>query len=211
MVSQIVFVGFGAVGRCLFTLLPTKEPEWISLPILIVDPRNDLKEEPILKNAPYTNEVIVINDKVDRETLPTFFNKYVKEGAIVFDVSYRVDTCDILNECDKKNCIYTNSAIDRWDESKRDWKVDDLEKYSLAFMRNEIDELCKNHRTTAILNHGMNPGLVSHYVKHAIKKLYVEKHGSEKDYGTMAEDLGLTTVHISERDTQKTTYQVNEK
>lgn len=52
----------------------------------------------------------------------------------------------------------------------------------------------------------MNPGLVSHYVKHALRKLY----GGDADYGTMARELGLTTVHISERDTQKTHMQVSE-
>jgi homospermidine synthase len=164
MVSQIVFVGFGAVARCLFVLLPKKEPEWISLPILIIDPRDDLKDEPLLKIAPYTNDIVVVNDKIDKKTVSSFFDKYVKPNAIVFDLSFRVHTGDILSECDKKNCIYANTSIDNWDHA-RDWNAEDMESYSLAYMRNEIDVICKNHRTTAILNHGMNPGLVSHFAK----------------------------------------------
>ena len=46
--KQIVFVGFGAAARCLFALIPVKEPSWVGLPVVIIDPRGDLKEEPLL-------------------------------------------------------------------------------------------------------------------------------------------------------------------
>jgi len=208
MVSQIVFVGFGAVARCLFTLIPVKEPEWTSYPVLIIDQRSDLKDDTIITEAKYTNDVVIINDVLDRETLPILFEKYVFQGAVVFDLSYRIDTCDILKECDKRSCIYANTATDCWEtEDEEDWGDNNMEEYSLAYLREEIGERCKDHRTTAILNHGMNPGLVSHFVKHALERL----HGGDVDYGTMARDLGLTTIHISERDTQKTSLQVSEK
>lgn len=134
------------------------------------------------------------------------FDKYVSEGGVVFDLSYRIDTCDMLKACDRKKCVYANTAIDCWEEDDEDWEEDDMEKCSLAYLREMIGDKCKEHSTTAVLNHGMNPGLVSHYVKHALRKL----HGGDADYGTMAKDLGLTTVHISERDTQKTHMQVSE-
>jgi homospermidine synthase len=207
MISQLVFVGFGAVARCLFSLIPIKEPEWLSIPIVIVDPRKDLKEDVVLTTAPYTNNIVVVNDAIEKDNLHTFFDKHVLENAIVFDLSYRIDTTEILRECDKKKCIYANTAIDYWERVEYDWDKDDMEKHTLAYLRNKIDKKCKSHKTTAILNHGMNPGLVSHYVKYALKKL----HGGDKDYSTMARELGLTTIHISERDTQKTPLHVSEK
>jgi homospermidine synthase len=208
MVSQIVFVGFGAVARCLFTLIPEKEPEWLSKPVVIIDPRTDLKEDPVILTSRYTKDVVVINDSIDSESLPILFDKYVSEGGVVFDLSYRIDTCEMLKVCDRKKCIYANTAIDCWEEDEEDWMEDEMEEYSLAYLREHIGEKCPGHRTTAILNHGMNPGLVSHYVKHALKTLH--RGDPEASYGTMARDLGLTTVHISERDTQKTHMQVSE-
>lgn len=212
---QIVFVGFGAVARCLFELLPIKEPEWIGLPVVIVDPRKDLMDDPIIKNGgKYTNQITLINEPLTRDNLSTFFDKYVLREAVVFDLSYRINTCEIVSECNKRQCIYANTSIDEWEEGVvEDWEEDDMEKYSLAYMREHLREKCKHHSTTAILNHGMNPGLVSHFSKHAIKTLYAQIYGEkeEKDYSIMAKKLGLTTIHISERDTQKTHLQVSEK
>jgi homospermidine synthase len=210
---QIVFVGFGAVARCLFELIPKKEPGWTDLPIVIIDPRKDLSEDPVLQGGTkYKNQITVINEGVNRENLSTFFDKYVLEGGVVFDLSFRINTHEILRECDKRGCIYANTSIDEWEgEEIEDWEEEDMEEYSLAYMREVLMEKCRNHSTTAILNHGMNPGLVSHFAKHTIKKLYAQIYGEEKDYSTMARELGLTTIHISERDTQKTGLQVSER
>lgn len=210
--KQIVFAGFGAAARCLFALIPVKEPEWVSLPIVIIDPRRDLKEDPLFKDVPYTNEIVIINDSIDEDSIGKLFEKYVLEGAVVVDLTYRVNSSEMIQNCDRKKCIYVNTAVDYWERAVHDWSNSDMEEYSLAYSREKIAKECSNCKTTAILNHGMNPGLVSHFVKHAVKKLYAEKHGDDKaSYGEMAKKIGLTTVHISERDTQKTCLQVTEK
>jgi len=75
---------------------------------------------------------------------------------------------------------------------------------------------------TAILDHGCNPGLVSHFVKRALvdmaqyvlkkndkeisanDKTQLESALKKKDYPQLAYLLGIKTIHISERDTQLT-------
>ncbi|UJR37287.1 hypothetical protein I4U23_029996 [Adineta vaga] len=75
---------------------------------------------------------------------------------------------------------------------------------------------------TAILDHGCNPGLVSHFVKRALidmaqyvlkqegiqivdgEKIKLENALKVKDYPQLAYLLGVKTIHISERDTQLT-------
>jgi homospermidine synthase len=72
--------------------------------------------------------------------------------------------------------------------------------------------------TTAILDHGANPGLISHFTrkglidiaekavkdrttpKNSVKAL--EKYLSEKDFARLAMELGVKAIHCSERDTQ---------
>ena len=209
--SQIVFLGFGAVARCLFELIPKKEGQWTGLPIVIIDPRKDLSADPILGNTAYTDQITLINESVDRETLEILFDKYILEGSVVFDLSFRVDTAEVIMYCDRRKCIYANTSVDHWNRAEEDWDGGELEEFSLAFMREGLREKCKGCSTTAILNHGMNPGLVSHYVKHAIRTLYKDRFGGEASYGEMARKLKVTTIHISERDTQKTNLQVTEK
>jgi len=61
---------------------------------------------------------------------------------------------------------------------------------------------------TAVLTHGANPGLVSHFVKQALLNIAADTGvdaGSPKareDWGHLARKLGVKTIHIAERDTQ---------
>ena len=61
---------------------------------------------------------------------------------------------------------------------------------------------------TAVLTHGANPGLVSHFVKKALldvaKDTGVEtaKPQNREQWGRLAQRLGVKVIHIAERDTQ---------
>jgi len=82
-----------------------------------------------------------------------------------------------------------------------------------------IDEWGDNNGTTAIADHGANPGLVSHFTKYALidiaKKILKEKPNDprkndlehalqDKNFARLAQIEGVKTIHISERDTQIT-------
>jgi homospermidine synthase len=84
------------------------------------------------------------------------------------------------------------------------------------------DDKWNKNGPTAILDHGCNPGLVSHFVKRALIDMtqYILKQGEHfisinerdqlenelniKNYPQLAYLLGIKTIHISERDTQLT-------
>ena len=71
---------------------------------------------------------------------------------------------------------------------------------------------------TAVLEHGANPGLISHFTKHAL--LYIAKtcldekkfageqaerisqHATDQAFNHLAHELGVKVIHCSERDTQ---------
>src|SRR5204863_667024 len=61
---------------------------------------------------------------------------------------------------------------------------------------------------TAVLTHGANPGLVSHFVKQALVDLAHDADPStavpadRSGWAQLAERLGVKVVHIAERDTQ---------
>src|SRR5207244_2780622 len=64
---------------------------------------------------------------------------------------------------------------------------------------------------TAVITHGANPGLVSHFVKQALIDLAPTSglggnipQGRE-GWARLAEELGLKVIHIAERDTQVAT------
>ncbi|MGH6975878.1 MAG: saccharopine dehydrogenase C-terminal domain-containing protein, partial [Stellaceae bacterium] len=64
---------------------------------------------------------------------------------------------------------------------------------------------------TAVLTHGANPGLVSHFVKEALLNIAkAVKHNTDKpksrtDWAELSRSLGVKVIHIAERDTQVST------
>ncbi|HTL91913.1 MAG TPA: saccharopine dehydrogenase C-terminal domain-containing protein, partial [Steroidobacteraceae bacterium] len=61
---------------------------------------------------------------------------------------------------------------------------------------------------TAVLTHGANPGLVSHFVKQALLNIARDTEAaggnpaSRAEWGELARRLGVKVIHIAERDTQ---------
>ncbi len=61
---------------------------------------------------------------------------------------------------------------------------------------------------TAVINHGVNPGLVSHFVKRALRQLAQDaglgelEPSGQAGWAGLARDLGVRAIHIAERDTQ---------
>ncbi|RBL66699.1 homospermidine synthase, partial [Pseudomonas sp. MWU13-2625] len=64
-------------------------------------------------------------------------------------------------------------------------------------------------KPTAVLTHGANPGLVSHFVKSALLRiaddcgLDIPAPVEHRGWAELARELGVKVVHVAERDTQR--------
>jgi homospermidine synthase len=211
MNMKIVLIGFGAVAKCLLTLLPLSPLKDNSYKITIIEPK-DITNSEVYNTL--KNKIEWIQEKVTKANYIQLFDKYIENNSIVIELSYRTETSDMLTECDKRNCLYINTAIDVWSlDSPFSVKPTNKRfKDSLVEIKEKILQKNKNHKTTAVLNHGFNPGIVSHLVKDLLKKLTSSSgvFSNEKlynfcnhgKYNIVAESLGLTLIQIAERDTQ---------
>jgi homospermidine synthase len=72
----------------------------------------------------------------------------------------------------------------------------------------EFRKKFKKNGPTALITHGANPGLVSHFVKEALLNIAKDTNTpftypkSRSEWVDLAEKLGIKSIHISERDTQ---------
>jgi homospermidine synthase len=120
--------------------------------------------------------------------------------------------------------------VEEWDPYK-DEQRNDPTKYTLYARHMEIRKMIEdwgsNNGSTAVVDHGANPGLVSHFTKVALidiaKKILKDKPKDprrsgleqalkDKNFAKLAQLTGTKVIHISERDTQITDQpkQVNE-
>ena len=81
-----------------------------------------------------------------------------------------VDNADQVDRCRENNVLYANTSVEEWDPYK-DSERNDPTKYTLYSrhmeLRQKIDMDPAKGYTTTIVDHGANPGLVSHFTKYA--------------------------------------------
>lgn len=212
--KQLVFIGFGAVARSLVTIMLNIKTCVNRLPILIIDPKKLDHSETYIMLCQYARKnnlsIQHVCVKLTKENYIDIFGKYVKNNAIVIELAYRVNTLAIILECRKRQCVYVNTAIDEWMHTST--SLFSLKKKILAGVASD-----NGPNMTTVVNHGMNPGLVTHLVKFLLKILS-KKSSNDKlmqlckngKYNHVAKELGLTLIQIAERDNQITHLTSNE-
>jgi len=139
-------------------------------------------------------------------------------------LAYDIDTLELLKWCRVHNILYINASIEVWNPYANAKKTDprDFTLYSRHMkLRKLISEWGDNEGPTAVLDHGANPGLVSHLTKQALEdianKLLAERSLDARrmqsiqdalknsDWARLSMEIGVKVIHISERDTQTTT------
>ncbi|CAF0802393.1 unnamed protein product [Adineta steineri] len=153
-------------------------------------------------------------------------NEYLSEDDILLDLAYNIETRCLLKWCHDRKVCFVNTSVELWEPFGEKYKNDPRlltlyhRQMQLIEMQNDIKWNKKG--PTAILDHGCNPGLVSHFVKRGLidmaeyvlnqnetiisnnNKIQLENALQRKDYPQLAYLLNIKTIHISERDTQLT-------
>jgi homospermidine synthase len=112
--------------------------------------------------------------------------------------------------------------VEEWDPYVNIHKKSPFQK-SLYYKQMQISDMASrwdNNSMTALLDHGANPGLISHFTKKGIMDIALKSvrdkntpknHAKkilcqvqQKNFARLAMALGVKTIHISERDTQIT-------
>ncbi|CAF1550774.1 unnamed protein product, partial [Adineta steineri] len=96
-------------------------------------------------------------------------NEYLSEDDILLDLAYNIETRCLLKWCHDRKVCFVNTSVELWEPFGEKYKNDPRlltlyhRQMQLIEMQNDIKWNKKG--PTAILDHGCNPGLVSHFVK----------------------------------------------
>ncbi len=215
---RIFMIGSGSVAQCVLPIL-IKELKTVSpKDITVMDyvDNSHRISEPIKKGVNYVRE------KLTEENYKTMLPKYLSSGDVFVDLGYDIDTVSVLKWCHENNVKYINSSVELWDPYKNA-KSKDPRELTLYSRQMEIIDFIKSlpnkKGATAIIDHGANPGLVSHFTKQGIcdiaSKIIAEKKSDtripelkkaleSKNFAKLAQLIGLKIIQISERDSQIT-------
>lgn len=208
--NRVLVLGAGSVAQCVVPLLI--EHLVSANQITIVDQR-DTKSRftaPIARGAKY------INDQLTQENMSAFLSKYLSAGDFLLDLAWNIDANDIIEWAHNHGVIYLNTSLELWDPNSNPSARTPQERtlYYRHMKLRKLTDSWKGQGPTAIVEHGANPGLVSHLVKKALVDIAtraiqdglaakgVAESLASDNYPTLAHLLGVKVIHIAERDTQ---------
>lgn len=214
--QKILIIGYGSVSQCTLPLLLEK----IDVPIgniTLVDFEN---KSTALKK--YIDEGLkFVREKITKDNLDKVLSSCVSENGLVIDLAWNIGANDIIEWCHNRGVLYVNTSVEIWDPVEGLYTKSPFEK-SLYYRQMELLKLSKDWKDgpTAVVDHGANPGLISHFAKQGLvdiaERLISDKkvsaEGAEelkefiknKNFAKLAQKLGVKVIHCSERDTQIT-------
>jgi homospermidine synthase len=200
--GRMLFIGFGSIGQGVLPLVLRHigiAPERIT--IVTADDRGS--EEAAKYGIKFVKEPLT------RENYRRVLNPLLGRGDFLVNVSVEVSSVALIKLCWEKGAMYVDTCIEPWPGGYTDPTVPAGRRTNYA-LREEVLALRSgdSRAPTAVLTHGANPGLVSHFVKQALLNIASDigipagTPASRAEWGELARRLGVKVIHIAERDTQ---------
>lgn len=219
--NKVLMIGFGSVAKCTLPILL----KHVKIPcenITVMDFEDKRQEL-----APWIEKgVKYAQAKIVEGNLTKELSKHVSSGGLIIDLAWNISCEDIISWCHDKGVFYANTSVEEWDPYKDLDKKSPIEKslYYRQMILHKIASKWGENPVTVVVDHGANPGLISHFTKQGIvdiaekllkdsatgqkskktiEDLLSQGHSDEK-YGRLAMEAGVKVIHVSERDAQIT-------
>lgn len=141
-------------------------------------------------------------DPVTPDNYDYLLSSHLQPGDVLLNLSVDVSSLAMIAWCRDHDVLYLDTCVEPWQGGYSD-DADDPVRTTNAWLRREALAMHEPGRPTAVIAHGMNPGLISHLLREALAEL-ARKIGVSpgKPANELAQELGVKVIHITERDTQ---------
>lgn len=213
--NRVLLLGFGAVAECTLPLLFRHihaDPK--KLVILDFEDKAPRLQEWVAKGATF------VRCRVTPGNLSGLLATYVSQGDLIVDLAWNIDAGEILQWSHDHGVLYVNTSTELWNPYSSAGKLHPSERtlYWRYMKLRERMARWKEPGPTAVIEHGANPGLISHFTKQGLidianavvadKKLTgpmaetLMEYVAKRSFNLVAQALGVKVIHCSERDTQ---------
>lgn len=215
--ARIVLLGCGSVAQCVlpllidhFTLDPTS--------VTVIESRDNRERVA----AQLARGVQYVRLEITPENLHQTLETYLSAGDLLIDLAWNIDLGELLEWCREHDVRYLNTSVEVWDPYDDPAAVSPQARtlyWRHMALRRQIARWGDNHGPSAVVEHGANPGLVSHFTKQALVEIgeralvdgragersdLITEALSDETYNVLAQLLDVKVIHVSERDTQIT-------
>lgn len=144
-------------------------------------------------------------DPLTPDNYERLLSSYLQAGDILINLSVDVSSYALVEWCLEHGVMYTDTCVEPWAGG---YGLQNGEQpLTNAQLRDNILTLKGKYGTdvpTALIAHGANPGLVSHFIKRGLCSLAKDQNLDIQglSFGEIAQKLAVQTIHIAEVDTQ---------
>jgi homospermidine synthase len=224
--GRLLLLGCGSVGQCTLPLI-LRHIDMPAERITVVD-FEDVR--PKIEDALQAG-VGFKRQRLTQENYRTMLPSLVGPGDLIVDLSWNVETLDMLRWCGEHDVRFINTSVEEWDpygdiENKSPYERSLYSRQMRIRLLKTALASTGKPLATAIIDHGANPGLVNHFTKRALLEIAGEmvKTGlpaanrlttrdferliadaeafTQGSFARLSRATGTKVIHISERDTQ---------
>lgn len=210
--GKILVIGCGYVARSTLPLIA----KHVNVPlhdITVID----FVDPPECVHSLLEQGVRFVKLRITPENLASTLATYVQHGDMVVDLAWNIEALEIIQWCYENGVRYINTSVEVWDPYANAENKTPQERtlYHRHMKLRDMKKSWKGKTPTMIIEHGANPGMVSHFLKKGlsdIAKKYIadgkDPQGliaellKNKDFSRLAQALSIKVIHISERDLQ---------
>ncbi|AWK86883.1 homospermidine synthase [Azospirillum thermophilum] len=201
--GRMVIVGFGSIGQGVLPLI-FRHIDGITADRITIVTAEERGHDEADKFG-----VRFINNPLTRDNYAQVLEPLLGKGDFLVNLSVDVSSVALVEFCHRVGALYIDTCIEPWAGGYTDTTLTPSLRSNYA-----LREQALAHRPdyaggpTAVLTHGANPGLVSHFVKQALLNIARDTgHGAaepatREQWAQLAHDLGIKVIHVAERDTQ---------
>jgi len=200
--GRLVMVGFGCIGQA-------------TLPLLLR--HIAMRPDQVLVVKPHESDLEVAREygvpslvtPLDADNVRQVLMPRLAPGDFLLNLSVDVSSVALLALARERGALYLDTCIEPWAGGYLDAALTPAQRTNYA-LREAALALRSPGRSgpTAVLTHGANPGLVSHFVKQALLDLAAATGAARRPprkregWARLSQSLGVRVIHIAERDTQ---------
>ncbi len=206
--GRLVVLGHGTIAQAILPMLLKHTditPE--RMRIITAD------ETGRISASAYGIEFVV--ESLTRENYAKVLEKNLVRDDFLLNLSVDVASFDLIEWCQRNGVLYVDTSTERWPGFSVDPSIPPEERTNYA-QHEEFSRMRQKfpEGPTAVVDHGANPGLISHFIKAALLEIAKDTTGASWDqsntpktreeWAALMRDLRVRTIQVAERDTQTT-------
>ena len=203
--GRILMLGYGSVGQCTLPLIARHlDMPLDRVAVIEADDHAAGIAEFQAAGVKYAVEPIYPHN------LDSSLSRHLGAGDVLINLSVNVSSIELMNWCQAHGALYLDTCIEPWANYYDNPKIpaEERSNYYLRHLALENAKSWPKESPSALLTHGANPGLISHFVKAGLIEIAKRKNHqgarpkNKQEWARLASDLGLKVIHVAEHDTQ---------